>query len=230
MDIDLDDKKLHQFETFKMMLWEWNKKMNLTAITKEEEIIDKHFIDSLTIIKTGYIRENIRLIDVGTGAGFPGIPLKIAVPDIKLVLIDALKKRTVFIKEVITQLKLDDIEVIHVRAEEIGQDKRYRERFDVCVSRAVASLDVLSEYCIPLVKLGGVFISQKGPNIENELNYDSKKAIEILGGSIKDIIQIYLPKTDIERKLITIDKIKQTPTKFPRKPAKVKKYPIAAEK
>lgn len=221
--IMLKQEQIDKFYIYMQLLLEWNEKINLTAITKPKEIILKHFIDSITISK--YLKENATLIDVGTGAGFPGIPIKIIRKDINITLLDSLNKRINFLKEVIEQLKLTNITAIHSRVEEFGKNKKYRETFDYATSRAVANLSTLSEYLMPLVKLGGKAISMKGSVIEAEVK-DSKKAINILGGEIGKIEQFQLPKSDIDRNIVIINKIRNTPVKYPRKPGVPAKEPI----
>lgn len=219
----LKEKQINQFYAYMKLLLEWNEKINLTAITKPEEIILKHFIDSMTIAK--YIDKNLRLIDVGTGAGFPGIPLKIIREDIEITLLDSLNKRVNFLNEVINQLGLTKIQTIHSRVEDFGQDKKYREKFDCATSRAVANLSTLAEYLMPLVKLNGVCISMKGSNIEEEIQ-GSKKAISVLGGKIEKKEEFQLPKSNIDRNIVIIRKIKPTPQKYPRKSGTPAKDPI----
>lgn len=223
MGILLDEKQINQFYTYMNLLLEWNQKINLTAITKPDEIILKHFIDSITIANN--IEENAKLIDVGTGAGFPGIPIKIIREDIEVTLLDSLNKRIVFLQEVIKQLSLTKIEAVHSRVEEFGKNKKYRESFDYATSRAVANLSTLSEYLIPLVKVKGCCISMKGPDIEEEIQ-QSKKAISLLGGKVEEIKKFQLPKSDIDRNIIMIRKIKPTSPKYPRKPGMATKEPI----
>ncbi len=223
IDIGFNEEQIEKFYKYMQLLLEWNEKINLTAITDPKEIILKHFIDSLTILK--YIKKGAKVIDVGTGAGFPGIPLKILRDDINLTLLDSLNKRINFLKLVIDELKLKNVDTIHGRAEEIGKNKRYRESFDISFSRAVANLSTLSEYLIPLVKIGGISISMKGSEIKEEIE-KSKKAITLLGGNINKIDFFELPQSDIKRNLIIIEKEKSTPAKFPRKPGLPSKEPI----
>ncbi|MGI6501463.1 MAG: 16S rRNA (guanine(527)-N(7))-methyltransferase RsmG [Anaerostipes sp.] len=225
MGIELTDNQLKQFETYFHMIIEKNKVMNLTAITEKDEVIDKHFVDSLAFVKSNIKFENQRILDIGTGAGFPGIPLKIAFPDLEVVLLDSLNKRITFLNEVIDELGLKNITAIHGRAEDYAKQKEYREGFDIVVSRAVANMSTLSEYCIPYVKLNGYFMPYKSGNIEKELN-QAKKAIKILGGKIQDKILFNLPETDMERSLIEIKKEKTTPKRFPRKAGLPSKEPI----
>lgn len=223
MNIVLNDKQIEQFYEYMNLLLNWNEKINLTAIIEPKEIILKHFIDSLTINK--YIEKNKNLVDIGTGAGFPGIPLKILRPDLKITLLDSLNKRINFLNEVIKILKLENIDAVHSRIEEFGKNKKYRENFDYVTSRAVANLTVLSEYMIPLSTIGGSCICMKAGNIEEEKN-ESLKAIEILGGRIEKIQEFNLPKSDIKRNIILINKLKSTSPKYPRKPGMPAKDPI----
>lgn len=220
---ELTEKMGQQFEDYMKMLLEWNEKINLTAITEEDDIILKHFVDSLTISK--YIKEGKSVVDMGTGAGFPGVPLKIAREDLKVTLVDSLNKRLIFLQEVIQKLKLEQIETLHFRAEEFGQNKKYRETFDIATSRAVANLSTLVEYLLPLVKVGGICICMKGSEVKDELE-DSKKAIQILGGEIEEIHEFTLPESDIKRNIIIIRKKSSTPNKYPRKPGTPAKEPI----
>lgn len=223
LNIELNEKQINGFYKYMKLLIEWNEKINLTAIIEPKEIILKHFVDSLTINK--YIEKNAKLIDIGTGAGFPGIPLKILRPDISVTLIDSLNKRINFLNEVIKEIRLEKIETIHSRAEEIGKNVKYREKYDISTSRAVANVATLSEYLIPLVKENGKCIYMKGPDIEEEL-LNGKKAINVLGGEVKKMEEFNLPKTDIKRTIIIINKIKKTPNNYPRKAGMPAKEPI----
>lgn len=221
--IQLEEEQLKQLYQYMKRLLEWNKKMNLTAITKEEEIILKHFIDSFTIAK--YLKKDKKIVDVGTGAGFPGIPLKIIRPDLEILLLDSLNKRILFLEEVIKELKLTKINTIHSRAEEFGRNKRYRESFSYATSRAVANLSTLAEYLLPLIEIGGYGIAMKGSEIEEEVK-KSKKAISVLGGKIEKIDSFLLPKSEIKRNIILIKKEKKTSLQYPRKAGTPGKEPI----
>lgn len=223
--IKLSDHQLEQFETYYEMLVEKNKVMNLTAITEKNEVIDKHFADSLALIKSGVSLTGQKILDIGTGAGFPGIPLKIAFPELEIVLLDSLNKRIKFLNEVIEALGLEKITAIHGRAEDFAKQKEYREQFDYVVSRAVANLTVLSEYCLPYVKVGGCFIPYKSGEIDEELN-NSKKAVRILGGKIEEVVKFQLPDTDIGRSFVKIKKNKNTAKKYPRKAGLPAKEPL----
>lgn len=223
IEILLSEQQVEEFYTFMKTLLEWNEKINLTAIKEPKEIIQKHFIDSLTISK--YINEKSKIIDVGTGGGFPGIPIKIKSKSIEVTLLDSLNKRLVYLNELISKLKLDNIKTIHYRAEEAGQNKEYREKFDIATSRAVAPLNILVEYLMPFIKVNGICICMKGSNIQEELE-NSKNAIQTLGGKIERIEEIILPESDIVRNIVVIRKIKQTPKKYPRKPGTPSKTPI----
>lgn len=222
LNIELTDKMLKQFITYKDKILEWNKNINLTAIIDEKDIILKHFIDSISILKVINLNnKNISLIDIGTGAGFPGIPVKIVNPSLKLTLVDSLNKRIKFLNHIIDSLELENVVAIHSRAEDLGKDSLFRENFDIATSRAVANMKVLCEYNLPFVKVGGKFIALKGPNINDEL-LEAKENIKLLGGEIEDIKYINIPKTDIKHTLIIVNKIHQTNTKYPRKSGKIK--------
>lgn len=223
IDIELTEDKIELFYNYMEILLEWNKKINLTAITEEKEIILKHFIDSISINK--YIKKENLVMDIGTGAGFPGIPLKILNFNNKFILVDSLNKRINFLKEVKKELNLNNLELIHSRVEDLAKNLEYRENIDIIVSRAVANLRILAEYMIPFLKIGGECICMKGPNIDNEIE-ESKKAIEILGGKIERIENINLLEDDIKRNIIIIKKIRQTPSKYPRKAGIPVKQPI----
>ena len=223
--IKLSDHQLEQFETYYEMLVEKNKVMNLTAITEKNEVIDKHFADSLALIKSGVPLTGQKILDIGTGAGFPGIPLKIAFPELEIVLLDSLNKRINFLNEVIEVLGLQNVETCHGRAEDFGHRKEYREQYDLCASRAVANLSTLTEYCLPFVKVGGQFISYKSGNVDNELK-ESSKAIKILGGEAGKVCSFVLPGTDFARTLVPIKKIKMTGNKYPRKAGTPSKEPL----
>lgn len=221
----LSDQQIYQFITYYEMLVEWNEKINLTAITDYDEVIKKHFIDSISLVKAVDLSKSQSLIDVGTGAGFPGLALKIAFPHLKITLLDSLNKRILFLNEVINALHLSDVETIHGRAEDFAKPDKIRERYDLCVSRAVANLTTLSEYCLPFVKEGGKFISYKSEKINEELDH-AKKAIQILGGTLVDQIEFKLPDSDIYRNLVVIEKVNKTPKKYPRKAGLPAKEPL----
>ena len=225
LNIDLNDNQINSFTVYKELLKEWNEKINITSITDDVEIDIKHFLDSLTPVMTNLFDGNKKIIDVGTGGGFPGLPLKIYNENLKVTLLDSLNKRIIFLNEVIKSLKLKDIDAVHGRAEELGRKEEYREQYDICISRAVASLDTLAEYCMPFVKKGGYFISMKGPDVDEEI-IQSEKGIKILGGKVVDKRIFTLPESDINHSLIIIEKIKETPTKYPRAGGKPKKDPL----
>ncbi len=223
LNLELKDEQYQKFYNYMNLLIEWNKKINLTAITSEKEIIIKHFVDSLTILK--YIPQEANIIDVGTGAGFPGIPLKIVKDDIKITLLDSLNKRIKFLDDVINKIELKNIRAIHGRAEEYAHNKEYREKFDIATSRAVANMSTLSEYLLPFVKIDGMVVAMKGSEINDEIN-KCKKAINVLGGNLIKIDNFNLPNSDYERNIILIKKEKNTIKKFPRKAGMPSKEPI----
>ena len=231
LNIELTDKQTDQFIRYYEILVETNKVMNLTAITEYDEVFTKHFIDSISIVKSDTFmslmksNQKLNVIDMGTGAGFPGLPIKIVFPDIRLTLADSLAKRIRFLDQVIDELELSDVETVHGRAEDLGHDKAYREKYDVCLSRAVANIATLSEYCLPLVKKSGYFISYKTAGIDDELA-ESGKAVTILGGRIENIDRYVLPLSDIDRSLLIINKEKNTPNKYPRKAGTPGKEPL----
>lgn len=216
INLSMTERMEEQFSLYYDLLMEWNQVMNLTAITGFEEAVDKHFLDSVILGHYIALDKNVSLIDVGTGAGFPGIPLKIMFPEIHVTLADSLNKRVKFLNEVISQLELEHIAAVHGRAEELAGNAAYREQYDYCVSRAVANLAVLSEYCIPFVKKGGTFIAYKSAGIQDELK-SARKAVRLLGGSQAKLTEFILPDTEYHRSFVMIDKIEHTSKKFPRK-------------
>lgn len=223
--IELNDGQKQQFLSYFQLLVEKNKVMNLTAITEYDEVMQKHFVDSLALVKAVSMKEPIKILDVGTGAGFPGIPLKIAFPHVEVVLLDSLNKRVLFLEEVISALDLHGINAIHGRAEDYARERDYREKFDITLSRAVANLSSLSEYCLPYTKIGGCFVSYKSGSVEEELN-EAKKAIFLLGGKTDRVEKFTLPQSDIERSLVIIDKVQGTPKTYPRKAGIPGKTPL----
>lgn len=225
LGITLSDKQKQQFDKFYELLVEWNKFMNLTGITEYEEVNEKHFVDSLSIVRAIDMESVESVIDVGTGAGFPGIPLKIAFPHLNVVLLDSLNKRINFLNEVIAELGLTDIKTIHGRAEDYAKQTEYREKFDLCVSRAVANLSTLSEYCLPYVRVEGLFVPYKSGEIDEELD-KSKKAVNILGGKIENVVKFQLPGTEIGRSFVKVRKIANTNKKYPRKAGLPAKEPL----
>lgn len=225
MGIELNEKQIEQFKVYYDMLIEKNKVMNLTTITELSEVIDKHFVDSLSIVKAISLKDNLKILDLGTGAGFPGIPLKIVFPHLDITLLDSLNKKIKFLDEVIEELNLEGIQAIHGRAEDFARQSGYREAFDVCLSRAVANLSTLTEYCLPYVVIGGQFVPYKSGVIDNEV-IESKTAVFQLGGKVKEVVKFTLPETEIERSFVIIDKTKKTPKMYPRKAGLPSKEPI----
>ncbi len=225
LGITASDKVLNDFKIYREILVDWNQKMNLTGIEDEKEVYIKHFLDSVSSVKNNYIKDGISIIDVGTGAGFPGLPLRICLENIELTLLDSLNKRINFLQEVSDSLELDNIEFIHGRAEDFGKLEEYREQYDVATARAVAGLPILMEFCVPFVKVGGHFICLKGPNANLELE-ESKAAMEVLGIELIEKIDIELPETDLDHNILVFKKVRSTPEKYPRKAGKASKSPI----
>lgn len=224
LDISYNDIQIDLVNRFYEMLIERNKVMNLTRITDKKEFYEKHILDSLLVFKINDLR-NKKIIDIGTGAGFPGIPVKIFFPETDMVLLDSLNKRLVFIDDVINELHLESVITVHGRAEELGHDKRFRESFDIALSRAVADLSVLSELCIPFVKVNGLFISYKSSDTDEEI-LNAENAIHILSGSAAEVINIKIPNSDISRRFVKIKKEKPTQKTYPRKPGTPARYPL----
>ncbi|MCR8745893.1 16S rRNA (guanine(527)-N(7))-methyltransferase RsmG [Romboutsia lituseburensis] len=225
LGIKANDRILDNFNIYREILVDWNQKMNLTGIEDEKEVFIKHFLDSVSSVENGYIKDGISLIDVGTGAGFPGLPLKICLENINLTLLDSLNKRINFLQEVSNNLGLENVEFIHGRAEDFGKSEEYREQYDVATARAVAGLPILMEFCVPFVKVGGYFVCLKGPNANLELE-ESKAAMEVLGLEFVEKINIELPETDLKHNILVFKKVKNTPEKYPRKAGKPAKSPI----
>lgn len=223
LNIELSEIQLNQFYEYMNILIEWNKVMNLTGITDPEEIIIKHFIDSLTVLDK--VNKKDSIIDVGTGAGFPGIPIKIALPETKVILLDSLNKRIKFLNEVIEQLQLKDIYTIHGRAEDYGKDKKHREKYDIAIARAVAPLNILLEYLMPFTKVKGKVLCMKASNSEEEIN-SSKNAVKVLGGELVDTEEFCIPNTEIKRKIIQVNKVNEINKKYPRKAGTPSKEPL----
>lgn len=226
-NFELTDKQKQQFKLYFKMLIEVNEHVNLTRITEEDEVYLKHFYDSITPLFTfgAVFKDGATLCDVGAGAGFPSIPLKILKPGLKVTIVDSLQKRLNFLKDLISELGLTDVELVHGRAEDVGQNKLYRERFDIVTARAVARMSVLSEYCLPLVRKDGYFVALKGPKAEDELD-DGKKALEVLGGKLIKDEELTLPTSEEERTLVLVQKVKSTPKKYPRQAGTPRRKPI----
>ncbi|GAA0502102.1 16S rRNA (guanine(527)-N(7))-methyltransferase RsmG [Salinibacillus aidingensis] len=223
--IELNQKQLKQFDQYYQMLVGWNNKMNLTSITDEEGVYLKHFFDSLSAAFYYDFNKPLKVCDVGAGAGFPSLPLKIAFPQLQITIVDSLKKRVTFLNELADQLDLEHVAFYHDRAETFGKNKAFREQFDVVTARAVARMSVLSELCLPLVKVGGTFLAMKGAQFQEE-EKEAEKAVQQLGGEWKRIYDFQLPEEDSKRYIAEIDKVTQTPKRFPRKPGTPNKNPI----
>lgn len=225
LNIAASPEAIQKLERLKSLLLEWNEKINLTAITDPDEVDIKHFLDSATCLATGYIKDGAEIIDVGTGAGFPGVPIKILNEDLNITLLDSLNKRIKYLEDVVNRLELKNVKLVHSRAEDGGANKQYREKYDIALSRAVAAMNVLCEYCLPFVKVGGYFICQKGPAYKEELE-NAAKAIQLLGGKVKEVKSYKLSGSEITHYIIIIEKVKETPTKYPRKAGKPASEPI----
>ena len=225
VEMNFDEDKYNKFITYKNLLQEWNEKINLTAITEDEEVIKKHFIDCIKAFSENQFKEAKTLIDVGTGAGFPGLPIAIMKEDLNITLLDSLNKRVNFLNIVKNSLNLTNVTTIHSRAEDGARNKELREKLDIATSRAVANMAVLSEFCLPYVKVGGYFIALKGPAITDELN-DAKNAIGTLGGKLIEVIEVSVEGTDLKHNLVVIKKVKETPKTYPRKAGSITKKPI----
>lgn len=223
--IELDEKQINQFKLYYEELIEWNEKVNLTAITEKKEVYLKHFYDSIALSFYMDIEKIQSICDVGAGAGFPSIPLKICYPHLEITIVDSLKKRITFLQTLITEIGLDKVHLVHARAEDFGQQKNYRESFDLVTARAVAKMAVLSEYCLPLCKVGGTFVAMKGSSVEEELN-EGDRAIKLLGGQLKESYKFHLPVENSERSIVIINKINPTKKKYPRKAGLPAKEPI----
>lgn len=225
LNIEFTTEQVEKLEVFKQLMLEWNEKINLTSITEPEEVDIKHFLDSATCLATGYIKAGDNIIDVGTGAGFPGVPIKILNEKVSITLLDSLNKRIKYLEDVVSKTELKDVTLLHSRAEDAGISKQHREKYNIVLSRAVATMNVLCEYCLPFVKVGGCFICQKGPSYKEELD-NADIAIKTLGGRLKEVKSYKLPYSDITHYIIIIEKIKITPTKYPRKAGKPSSDPI----
>ena len=225
LGLNVSEEMIDKLGVVKEIMLQWNEKVNLTSITEEREVYIKHFLDSATCLATGYIKDGMKVIDVGTGAGFPGIPVKILKDQLEMTLLDSLNKRVSYLNEVLKKLGLQNITAIHARAEEAGSSNIHREVYDIVLSRAVASMNVLCEYCMPFAKMGGYFLCQKGPDIGTELE-ESRSAIKVLGGVVREVLEYQLPFSEIKHNIIIIEKVAETPTRYPRKPGKPAANPI----
>ncbi|MGG2468739.1 16S rRNA (guanine(527)-N(7))-methyltransferase RsmG [Paraclostridium bifermentans] len=225
LGLKCSDETIDKFSKYREILVEWNQKMNLTGIEEEKEVYIKHFLDSVAAVKKGYIKDGMSIIDVGTGAGFPGLPLRICLENSKVTLLDSLNKRINFLSEVCTNINIDDIELIHGRAEDFGKDEKYREQYDIATARAVAGLPILMEFCVPFIKVGGYFVCLKGPNADTELE-ESTKAMEVLGLEFVEKIDVELPEIELKHNIVVFKKVNSTPAKYPRKAGKPVKTPI----
>ncbi|EQK40580.1 MULTISPECIES: 16S rRNA (guanine(527)-N(7))-methyltransferase RsmG [Paraclostridium] len=225
LGLKCSDETIDKFSKYREILVEWNQKMNLTGIEEEKEVYIKHFLDSVAAVKKGYIKDGMSIIDVGTGAGFPGLPLRICLENSKVTLLDSLNKRINFLSEVCTNINIDDIELIHGRAEDFGKDEKYREQYDIATARAVAGLPILMEFCVPFIKVGGYFVCLKGPNADTELE-ESRKAMEVLGLEFVEKIDVELPEIELKHNIVVFKKVNSTPAKYPRKAGKPVKTPI----
>ena len=223
--IELSDAQLEQYRTYFQWLVEWNEKMNLTAITDEEGVYFKHFYDSMTLLSVPQFRREGTLLDVGAGAGFPSLPVKIAAPDLNVTILDSLNKRIGFLNELVAALGLTNTKAVHGRAEDFGKQPGWRDGYDQVTARAVARLNVLAEFCLPYVKVGGHFFAMKGPDAENEVS-EAKKAVDVLGGRVVDIVTTTLPNEAGTRNIIVVEKIKATPKPYPRKAGTPSKNPL----
>ena len=223
--LELSQEEIEKFKSYKELLKDWNERIDITTIVEDDEVDIKHFLDSLSILESGVISEGMKVIDVGTGGGFPGLPLKIVRDDLEVLLLDSLNKRIGFLDKVVEELGLDKIWALHGRAEELSRQKEYREQFDLGTSRAVANLRTLSEYVLPFVKPGGYFISMKGPEVEDEVE-EAKNAIELLGGQLEAIKYVKIPESDIVHSLVIIKKVRNTKDKYPRGGGKPRKKPL----
>lgn len=223
--IELTELQTSQLMQYMSLLREWNEKINLTAITEPEDIITKHFLDSMSVFATTYIKNGAKIIDVGTGAGFPGLVMKMTKPEIDLTLLDSLAKRLNFLQTVCEQTSVENVKFVHSRAEDGGQNPLYREKFDVAIARAVANMSTLSEYLLPFVRIGGYFIAMKGPLADDELK-SAKRAIEVLGGEIAEVAEVNIPFTDLKHRIVVIKKVKATAKAYPRKAGTPSKKPL----